>query len=111
MADGRPGAAIPDICFVERVFNATVAVIPDVDLYDRVFCRNNDGIVKRHVPDETRNALGAFTLQAQGHVDVARPGQHDHVVEPVICQVRHGTNADPEFGGGYFSCAHVSSPG
>ena len=39
--------------------------------------------------------LESFTLDAQGHFNVERSGQHDHVLKTMIGQIGHGTNADP----------------
>ena len=72
-------------------------MVPHFDLYDGIFGRKNNGIVEGYVPYEARNALGKFTIHTQGHFNVERPGQHNHVLKTVIGQIRYGTNADPKF--------------
>ena len=49
--------------FVERVFDAPVAVVRHFGLDDGVFSRKNDGIVEDYVPHDARNAPGNFALE------------------------------------------------
>ena len=76
-------------------------MVPDFDLYDGIFFRKNYGIAEGYVPYEARNALGKLALHASGHFNVERPRQHHHVLKTVIGQIRHGTNAEREFRGGF----------
>src|SRR5439155_19647420 len=84
---GEAGAAVLDPRFVEGVFDTAVAVILYADPYDGVFCRKNNGIVKAHVANDARNALGTLAIHAQGRVYVEGPGQNNHVVKTVIRQI------------------------